>query len=137
MESERPPPTSPEERLNRAIAEGAVRPKAPPDEPVLRPRPEGGYAYIGRGFSAVIEADGNLRMDDRFGTIYFPFQPFQTADGEWRVALFGGTFRLFDWLDKKIGKNDPYLSERRWFLAQTRELRERLAREHAPRQRQR
>lgn len=123
------------ERLNAAITKGASRTADRVDEPKLQARPEGGYLYRGRGFDATIEPDGHVHMKDRFGTFHIPFVPFQSADGEWRIAILGGSFRLFEWLDRKIGKNDPYVSERRWFLERTRALRERLASERAPRPR--
>jgi len=124
---------SPEEKLEQAIMAGTKPPIDQPPEPKLLPRPEGGYEYRGEGFQAEIARDGALTMKDRYGTVVLPLVPYRNRDGKWRVSPgFGGTFRLYEWLDKKLGKNDPYGSERRWFLEHTRELRERLWREHAP-----
>jgi hypothetical protein len=129
------PTQTPEQKLNAAIVEGAKRPVDKRSEPLLHQGPNGGYVYQGHGFKATIASNGDLEMSDRYGTVAIPFVPFQTADGSWRIAIIGGSFALFEWLDRKFGKNDPYQSERRWFLEHTRALRERMAREHAPRMR--
>lgn len=115
--------------LNRAIMAGVRSHVDTIPDPVLKRGPKGGYVYEGKGFDAIIRPDGSVDMRDRFGSVHIPLVPFQTPSGEWRVALLGGTFRLFEWLDKKF-KNDPYRSERRWFLDRTRALREKLELEH-------
>jgi hypothetical protein len=131
--SDRSAEPSAEDRLERAILAG-IKPRfeeAP--GPKLLTRAEGGYAYMGHGFQAIIAPDGAVTIQDRFGSVVLPLVPYRNRDGKWRVSPFlGGSFRLYEWLDKKFGKNDPYASERRWFLERTRELREDLARKHAP-----
>jgi hypothetical protein len=129
---EQQPVSTPAEKLNEAIARGALRPNGGPPDPVLKRGPNGGYVFSGNGFTAIISPGGDVEMSDQYGSIHIPLVPYRTPTGEWRFSILGGSFRLFEWLDKKFGKNDPYRSERRWFLEKTRELRERLAREHAP-----
>jgi hypothetical protein len=130
---EQAPAPSAADKLNQAIARGAVRPNDRPPDPVLQQGPRGGYVFSGHGFTATISPSGDVDMTDRYGTVRIPLVPYQTPTGEWRIGILGGSFHLFEWLDRKFGKNDPYQSERRWFLDRTRALRERLAREHAPR----
>jgi hypothetical protein len=129
---EQAPAPSAAEKLNEAIARGALRPNDRPPDPVLRQGAHGGYVFAGNGFTATISPRGDVDMSDRYGTVHIPLVPYQTPTGEWRIGILGGSFRLFEWLDRKFGKNDPYRSERRWFLDRTRTLRERLAREFAP-----
>jgi len=122
---------SAEERLNRAIAQGVPSHVDTIPDPILRPDPRGGYRYEGKGFDAIIRADGSVDMRDRYGSVIIPLVPFRTPDGKWHVPLgFGGTVKLFEWLDRKFGKNDPYASERRWFLERTRPLREKMDLDH-------
>jgi hypothetical protein len=121
------------DKLNDAITRGAVRPNDRPPDPVLKQGPHGGYVFSGNGFTATISSSGDVDMSDSYGTVHIPLVPYQTPTGDWRFSILGGSFQLFEWLDRKFGKNDPYQSERRWFLERTRALRERLAHEHAPR----
>ena len=129
---ETPSAVSAAKKLDEAILKGAAPPADAPDEPVLYPGPKGGYVYTGKGFQATIGPDGSLTMRDRFREARIPLVPYRNERGKWRVGLaLGGSFRLYEWLDRKFGKNDPSLGERRWFLERTRALRERLLREHA------
>jgi hypothetical protein len=100
---------------------------------VLTPRPAGGYAYKGRGFDATIDADGSVHMKDTFVSLGLPFKARTAPDGtSWTFTFLEFKFDPYSWLDRKIGKNDPYRSERVWFLERTRELRERLFEQRAP-----
>ena len=95
------------QKLNEAIARGARRPMDRPPDPELHPRPNGGYVYEGLGFDATIDARGNVDMHDRYGTVHVPLVPFRTASGEWRIAIFGGTFRLFEWARSEVRQERP------------------------------
>jgi hypothetical protein len=65
-------------------------------------------------------------MRDKYGGVSPPLIPVQLPDGTWTVGLGGGMFDLTALMEHLFG-NDPYRSERRWFLQKTRELRDRLA----------
>jgi hypothetical protein len=96
-----------------------------PDDPVLRPRKGGGYSFDGNGFDATIERDGSVRFDDKYGS----FSVIPTRHGGENVLwLLNFSFDLTGLMEHVMG-NDPYRSERRWFLERTTELRDRLAHE--------
>ncbi|MDB4988631.1 MAG: hypothetical protein JWN04_3809 [Myxococcaceae bacterium] len=95
-------------------------------EPRLSKRSDGSYAFKGNGFDATIRPDGSLKMREVYGRAIAPLVPFQLPDGSWRVSLGGAGFDLSSYVEHLVG-NDPHLSERRWFLSKTLELRERLA----------
>ncbi|MET0343847.1 MAG: hypothetical protein ABW252_22730 [Polyangiales bacterium] len=118
------------QRLDRAIKAGVRAHVDTIADPVLKPGPRGGYVYEGHGFDATIRPDGSVDMRDRYSTVHLPLVPYQTPTGEWRIGLLGGSFKVFEWLDRKFGKNDPFQSERRWFLERTRPLREKLELDH-------
>lgn len=104
----------------------AVRRVDTKNEPVLKPKPGGGYLYVGNGFQATIESDGSVQMEDRFVHAKWKFEPAMGADGELAgFRIFELRYDIFAWLDRKMG-NDPFRSERRWFLDHTRGLREEM-----------
>jgi hypothetical protein len=96
------------------------------DAPELTRRNDGTYAYKGRGFDAVIESDGTVRMHDVFLRAGLTFKPRITASGDWIVTFFEAKYDLMGWLERKM-HNDPYRSERRWLFERTHALREQLA----------
>lgn len=75
------------------------------DDPLLEQTPEG-YAFSGNGFRARIDRDGSVHFLDRY--------------------VSGTNFDLTAWAEHMAG-NDPYRSERRWFLERTAALRDQLA----------
>jgi hypothetical protein len=115
---------TPNARLNARLAPD----RRQPELPELTKRNDGSFAFRGNGFDATIERDGTVRMRDRFVRARFGFFRRQNAmTGEWSWSFFEIGFDIFAWLDKKIGKNDPFRSERHWFLAGTFDLRQELA----------
>jgi hypothetical protein len=110
----------------------------------LERRADGSYHYRGDSFVATIARNGDVQFRD----IFFDFptwRPEPSANPNpdalpstsllppaESLRLFPFKMNLLAWLEKKLG-NDPYLSERRSFMAQTRALRESLAEraEHA------
>jgi hypothetical protein len=129
------PPSSIEET-------GEVRPEPLPpalvtterggDEPKLVHKANGTYTYKGQGFDATIERDGSVRMRDSFIRSGPQFVPRRATNGQWFISFWETRFDFLAWLEKKFG-NDLYRSERRWFLEGTRDLREKLAIDHAMR----
>jgi hypothetical protein len=95
------------QRLNRELA-AATRNRALSDspDPVLKHHPGGSYTFHGNGIDATIEPDGTVHFHDK--------------------VYEGRSFDVFGWADK-LAHNDPFRSERRWFLERTRPLREQLA----------
>jgi hypothetical protein len=74
--------------------------------PELTPRGDGGYRFHGNGIDATIDPDGRVHFEDKYAK--------------------GMTFDLNAWAEHLAG-NDPYRSERRWFLERTAGLRDELA----------
>lgn len=112
------------ERLNARLAPDRRQPELPD----LIKHDNGTWTFQGNGFDATIERDGTVRMRDRFARAKFGFFPRKNPlNGEWSCSFFEIKYDIFAWLDKKIGKNDPYRSERHWFLAGTFDLRQELA----------
>jgi hypothetical protein len=100
------------------------------EAPRLVARRDGSYEYKGRGFDAVVERNGNLRMRDRFVRAGFIDQPTELRNdkwGTWTTYVFEFRYDLAGWLMKMFGRKDPFQSERRWFMEGTRDLREQLA----------
>ncbi|MDB4975978.1 MAG: hypothetical protein JWN48_4319 [Myxococcaceae bacterium] len=106
------------------------------DLPGLVKRRDGSYAYQGNGFDAVIATDGTVRMKDSFFRARLALRPVRLHDevqpknnalgnGTWSFTFFELKYDLMGYLESKLG-NDPYRSERRWFLERTRALREEL-----------
>jgi hypothetical protein len=83
---------------------------------------DGSFAYTGRGFSARIDARGGLRITDKFRRTSFVLEPKPIDEVNWVTYFLRTTFDLLARLDKAFG-NDPFRSERRDFLEQTRDLR--------------
>ncbi len=97
-----------EKRLNALLAEAQRNPaiSRSPD-PALKRHQDGSYSFKGNGIEAQIDADGTVHFHDKY--------------------LEGFKFDLNAWLEHLAG-NDPYRSERRWFLERTQPLRDQLAR---------
>jgi hypothetical protein len=101
-------------QLDQSLAETAnarsyVTRRPPPE---LRPRADGGYAFTGHAFDAVIRPDGEVVFEDR---------PPVSVDG---FGQFG--FDVNDAIQRSSGQ-DPYRAEREWFMNETEEVRDRLA----------
>jgi hypothetical protein len=111
------------ERLNARLAPD----RRQPELPELIKHGNGTYTFQGNGFDATIERDGTVRMRDRFIRARWRQPRWNPKTGVLSVPFFEIKFDIFAWLDRKIGKNDPFRSERHWFLAGTRDLREELA----------
>lgn len=89
---------------------GHVSRRAPPR---LRRTRDGGYRFDGHAFTARIAPDGRVEFEDTGATAR-------------REGLgVGGTFDITDRIMRNHGQ-DPYSSERAWFMAQTRELRDEM-----------
>lgn len=130
----------------RAAARAPHLSERPP--PSLRRTSDGGYRWEGTGFTARIEPDGAVSFSDlpgfRFGGLGpeadpAAFADFRPAPG----ALPPGStvdvrfrFDITEALERRHG-NDPYYADRAWFLEQTEEVRDRLARRHAEEQHRR
>ena len=130
-----------EETMDAALREAArathlsTRPS-----PTLRPTRDGGYEWTGTGFVAHIAPDGAVRFSDLPGLRYEGLGPDPEAPDSFRdfapardALLPGATvsvrfgFDLTDALERRRG-NDPYYADRAWFLRETEEVRDRLAR---------
>ncbi len=94
--------------------------RGPPD---LQRRPDGSYVYTGSAFSARIAPDGTVQFSDRANV---RFGNFGGPDNSVGATI---RFDITDAAERRHG-NDPYQAERRWFLSETEELRERLGTEH-------
>jgi hypothetical protein len=127
VEAPRGPLRDADERgLEQALMEAVRKVDTAPD-PVLHPRSGGGYSYRGNGFVAVIEADGSVHMADNFRDAKFIFRPSAGEDGlAAGFKFFATKFDIYKRIDRALG-NDPFQSERRWFLDRTRDLRESMA----------
>lgn len=104
----------------------------------LERQADGSYRYRGSDFVATIAPDGQVQFRDVFfsrpnwrssprpnpNPDALPSTRMLPPTDSLRLLPFN--MNLLGWLEKKLG-NDPYLSERRWFLEQTRPLRESLA----------
>jgi hypothetical protein len=114
--------------LNRSIlsAAQASRPARRDEAPVLTRQGDGSYAYESPSFEATIARDGTLHMDNKYGDVGLTFRPRRLADGTYTIDILRFGFDLTAIFEHWIG-NDPYRSERKWFLDGTRELRNRLA----------
>jgi len=89
--------------------------------PHLLRRSDGGFLWRGSGISARILPDGEVRFSDRPGFAYDGDNP-----GGSPLPSVSFRFDITDALERSQG-NDPYYADRRWFMHQTRELRQRLA----------
>jgi hypothetical protein len=116
-----------ERALEKALVEAASRRVDTAPDPELHPRSGGGYSYRGNGFAAVIESDGSVHMADNFRDAKFTFRPSAGEDGlAAGFKFFATRFDIYKRIDRALG-NDPFQSERRWFLDRTRALREAMA----------
>jgi hypothetical protein len=149
------PPTSAdaeramEAEIDTALREAARAPhlsERPP--PSLRRTSDGGYRWEGTGFTARIEPDGAVSFSDlpglRFGglgpeadpTAFADFRPAPGALPPGSTVDVRFRFDITEALERRHG-NDPYYADRAWFLEQTEEVRDRLARRHAEEQHRR
>jgi hypothetical protein len=122
-----------------ARARGASPLKATADLPGLRHRADGSYRFDGVNFTATIAPDGQVEFRDKYfgvATRMRPLTPVNPDAMPGAARMISPTppalalplkMDLYAWIEHKLG-NDPHLSERRWFLERTRELREDLAR---------
>lgn len=126
-EQPRGPVRAPELRtLEAALVADIGKVDRRPD-PELKPRAGGGYSYRAHGFSVLIDPDGSVHMLDRDRAASWIFRPAAGLDGELAgFRFFQTVFDSYRRLDRAFG-NDPYLSERRWFMERTRALRESMA----------
>jgi len=138
-----------EAEIDAALREAARAPhlsERPP--PSLRRTSDGGYRWEGTGFTARIEPDGAVSFSDlpgfRFGglgpeadpTAYADFRPAPGALPPGSTVDVRFRFDITEALERRHG-NDPYYADRAWFLEQTEEVRDRLARRHAEEQHRR
>lgn len=100
--------------------------RGPPD---LRRSRDGAYNYQGHAFAARIAPDGTVSFQDGRALAY------DSAGGGTNLSVTT-RFDLMDGAMRRRGE-DPYAAERRWFLRQTQELRERLQDEARERDRTR
>lgn len=100
--------------LARDTARRPTGRRPPPD---LRRRTDGSYRWEGPLVTARIAPDGSVSFDDGPGV--------SAGLGE-GGSLLGGRFDLNDAIERGRG-NDPRAAEKRWFLRETRGLRDRLA----------
>lgn len=123
---------TPKQRLDALVAPD----RRQPEQPELVER-NGRYYYTGKGFDATIDHEGTVHIRDRFVRARFGlFSRQNPITGEWSFSFFQFKFDIFAWLDKLLRKNDPFRSERVWFLAGTYDLREELATKAAERKMQ-
>lgn len=109
----------------RSVDAGAEE-RSDAQEVPLHRNANGTYTYSGRGFDATIESNGSVRMRDRVARPRLGLFPRQAPTGEWYIDFFQVRSDILGWVDKQFG-NDPYRTERIYFLRGTQELRERLA----------
>jgi hypothetical protein len=108
------------------------------DVPGLEHLRDGSYRYHGANFTALISAEGLVQFRDKYFGFSKRMRPLTPVSGDGLRGAAGLVpptppavavqfkMDLYAWVEHKLG-NDPYLSERRWFLERTRELREELA----------
>jgi hypothetical protein len=112
--------------------------------PRLRPKSDGSYVWKGEVLSAAIAADGTVKFKDPALFAFDGFAkptdgaPTETEElgqgpGVTRAQrMQGGIVFRFDVMDLLVSalNKENYSAERRWFLDQTAELRERMAMRH-------
>ena len=98
------------------------------DDPALRRKRGGGYEFESEAFDATIDQDGTVHFDDKYAQAQFILAPEVLPDGTTPTWFFRVRYDLEAWLEHLVG-NDPYRSQRRWFLERTAALRDKLARE--------
>ncbi|MFT3923831.1 MAG: hypothetical protein QM778_14960 [Myxococcales bacterium] len=110
-----------------------------PELPGLERRADGSYRFQGTNFSAVIPRDGQVKFRNSFfgfsrrmAPLAPPPRDLDPTPSGARIPqttpLLAAQFRIDfqGYLQSRLG-DDPYLSERRWFLDRTRELRDSLS----------
>lgn len=117
-------PSNDAEARGRALSESLrqeanAKPWVTRTKPDLEPGPGGTFQYDGHVFDAEIQPDGTVRFAD--GTE----QKRELGKG----SMASGRFDLGNALMRRRGE-DPHAAERAWFLRETKELRDRLARKH-------
>jgi hypothetical protein len=89
--------------------------------PRLLRRSDGGFLWRGAGISARILPNGDVSFSDRPGFEYDGNNPGAAA-----LPSLSFRFDVTDALERRHG-NDPYYADRRWFMRETRQLRDELA----------
>jgi hypothetical protein len=112
--------------LNDYLARASLNPTLTRAEDPKLLKTRDGYEFAGNGFDAEIKHDGSVHFADRYGQAGFVMKPEMRPDGSVNFVILRVSFDLTAWAEHLAG-NDPYRSERRWFLERTAELRERLA----------
>jgi hypothetical protein len=110
-----------------------------PELPGLERRADGSYRFQGTNFRAVIANDGQVIFHDQHLGISRPMKPLPPPPVDRDPTPNGALYQrsspalalqlridLQGYLMKRLG-NDPYRSERTWFMDRTRELRESLS----------
>jgi hypothetical protein len=134
------PPASTTRAASASAADETREPDVEEIElPGLERGSDGSYRFQGTNFRASISRDGQVTFRDTYVGFSRRMTPLPapprdretTPDGAqyarstpWLALQF--RIDLYAWLEKRLG-NDPYLSERRWFMERTRVLRESLA----------
>lgn len=104
------------ERLQRSLDDAATRiphlaPRPPPE---IKRDTNGDYHYEGTAFTGLIRRDGTVSITDRANIQSAPIP-------------LGGTFDLYDAIEKHVLGKELYSAEKRWFLEHTAELRHTLS----------
>jgi hypothetical protein len=107
--------------------------------PGLERRSDGSYRFQGANFRATISKDGQVTFRDSYVGFSRRMTPLPAPPADKEATPSGARYErsppwlalqfridLHAYLEKRLG-NDPYLSERRWFMERTRGLREALS----------
>ena len=107
-----------DEHLSLANQVPGERRRPPPH---LQRRSDGGFVWRGPGINARIGPDGEVTFSDHPGFSFDGENPGAPA-----LPRLSFRFDITDRLERGHG-NDPYYADRRWFMDETSELRQRLA----------
>ncbi len=110
-----------------------------PELPGLVRKSDGSYRFQGRNISAVISKDGQVTFRDSYLGFTRKMTPMAPPPRDLEATPNGANYQrstpwlalqlridLYGYIESRLG-NDPYLSERRWFMERTRDLRESLS----------
>lgn len=110
-----------------------------PELPGLVRKADGSYRFQGTNFSAVIAKDGQVAFRDSYFGFARKMTPLAPPPADREATPSGANYQrstpwlalqlridLYGYIQSRLG-NDPYLSERRWFMERTRDLRESLS----------
>ncbi len=122
----------------RTSGDRAPDPTLEVEFPGLEHRADGSYRFRGKGFTAIIAPDGQVRMRDTFFGFSKQMKPLAAPGKDLLAEPQGARFAvtppwlslqfdidLLGYLESKLG-NDLHTSEKRWFMEGTRAMRERL-----------